>query len=239
MYWDQTPSVAGPDDETQGNLDGTGDADQHVCDGGRPLHLFFLSPQRGIQIGMLLNGIVTKPLYHTTVISCYYMTMDEATKVKPAPDPGGAAFLLVQLGFHAARLYEKRLAPLGIEPRHVGLLRSVAAVEGQSQQALGEMLHIPKSRMVWLVDDLEEHGLVERRRNPTDRRAYALYLTPTGRRRLGEAMEISAQHEAELLADLQPDERGQLIALLRRVAATQGIPRSALPGFPGSKAEGC
>jgi DNA-binding MarR family transcriptional regulator len=158
--------------------------------------------------------------------------MDETTDINPAPDPRGVSFLLVQLGFHAAHLFEQRLAPLGIEPRHVGLLRAVATAEGQTQQALGEILHIPKSRMVWLIDDLEQRNLVERRRNPTDRRAYALYLTPTGRRLLGEAMEISAKHEAELCAGLQPAERLQLVALLRRIATDQGIHGSALPLGP-------
>jgi DNA-binding MarR family transcriptional regulator len=155
--------------------------------------------------------------------------MDRVTEDLP---PGGAAFLLVQVGFHAARRFEERLAPLGIQPRHVGLLRLVAATEGQSQQALAERLHLPKSRMVWLVDDLEQHGLIERRRNPADRRAYALYLTPRGRRVVDEAMEVSAVHETDLLGSLQPTEREELAALLRRVAADQGILGTVLPGPP-------
>ncbi|HEX6509698.1 MAG TPA: MarR family transcriptional regulator [Chloroflexota bacterium] len=162
---------------------------------------------------------------------------DTARRASRVPHTQSAAFLLVQLGFRASHRFEERLAPLGIQPRHVGLLRAVAATEGQSQQALGEILHLPKSRMVWLVDDLEQHEFVERRRNPTDRRAYALYLTPTGRRALSEANQIAAEHEAELLGSLQPAEREQLAALLRRIAADQGVLGSILPGPPtGTKA---
>jgi hypothetical protein len=70
----------------------------------------------------------------------------------------GVAFLLSQLGFHSTWLWKDRLAPLGIDPRHVVLLRHVAAAEGQSQQALGRAMQIPPSRMVALVDELERAG---------------------------------------------------------------------------------
>jgi hypothetical protein len=66
----------------------------------------------------------------------------------------GVAFLLSQLGFHSTRLWKDRLAPLGVDPRHVVLLRHVAAAEGQSQQALGRAMQLPpvawwRSSMSW------------------------------------------------------------------------------------------
>jgi DNA-binding MarR family transcriptional regulator len=158
-------------------------------------------------------------------------TMDSTSRLTCAHTKS-AAFLLVQLGLHGARLFKERLASLDIEPRHFGLLQSIAAVEGRSQQALAELLCLPKSRMVWLIDDLERHGLVERRRNPTDRRAHALYLTSRGHHILHEAMEASATHEAHLLRTLQPAEREHLSALLWRLAADQGILGEILPGRP-------
>lgn len=51
-----------------------------------------------------------------------------------------------------------------------------------SQQALGQRMGVDRSTIVTLVDDLEAAGLVERRRNPADRRAYALQATAAGRR---------------------------------------------------------
>ncbi|HEX8917852.1 MAG TPA: MarR family transcriptional regulator [Chloroflexota bacterium] len=142
----------------------------------------------------------------------------------------GVAFLLVQLGFRAARRFGERLAPLGLEQRHAGLLRAVAIHEGQSQQDLGDALGIPKSRMVWLVDDLEQRGLVERQRNASDRRAYALHLTPDGRRRVAEVRTIIQEHEREITAGLQPAERKALAELLRKIAAHQGVLGDTLPG---------
>jgi DNA-binding MarR family transcriptional regulator len=142
----------------------------------------------------------------------------------------GVAFLLSQLGYHSARLWKGRLAPLGLDPRHVMLLRHIADDEGRSQHALGEALRIPPSRMVALVDSLEERGLLRRRPNPNDRRVRTLHLTPDGRRLLGKIMEISLEHEEQLCTGLQPAEREQLITLLGRLAAEQGLAPGVHPG---------
>ncbi len=142
----------------------------------------------------------------------------------------GAAFLLSQLGYHSSRLWQGRLAPLGLDPRHVMLLRHVAVEEGRSQQALGEALQIPPSRMVALVDALEQRGLLRRRPDPDDRRVRTLHLTRDGQRLLGEVMEISMEHERQLCKGLQPAEREQLITLLSRLAAGQGLGEGVHPG---------
>jgi DNA-binding MarR family transcriptional regulator len=142
----------------------------------------------------------------------------------------GAAFLLSQLGYHSSRLWQARLAPIGLDPRHVMLLRHVAIEEGRSQQALGEALQIPPSRMVALVDALEQRDLLRRRPHADDRRVRTLHLTADGRRLLGEVMEISQAHERQICKGLQPAEREQLITLLGRIAAEQGLGEGAHPG---------
>src|SRR3954447_2082925 len=130
---------------------------------------------------------------------------------------GSAAFLLSEVGFESTRRFRSMLEPLGLEPRQFALLRHVSRAEGQTQQALGDALGIPKSRMVALIDDLEERGLVERRPRPDDRRARALYVTPEGARCLDEAIEIAAAHEAFVRERLSPGEHRQLVELLRRL----------------------
>ena len=144
----------------------------------------------------------------------------------------GFAYLLVQLGFHVAGAFAERLAPLGLEPRHFGMLTRLAANEGRSQQAIGELMGLNPTRMVFLVDELEQRGLVERRRNPADRRSYALYLTDQGRAKLREAQQVSAGHADQVGASLTGEQRRQLTALLRRLADAQGITEGGLPGPP-------
>jgi DNA-binding MarR family transcriptional regulator len=142
-----------------------------------------------------------------------------------------AGFLLAQLGTHAHRRFAERLARIELHPRQFGILSHLAGSEGQSQQALGIALGIHRSAVVALVDDLEQRGLAERRRDPTDRRAYTLYLTPTGRDLLADLKRIAEEHEAELLSTLDASERRQLISLLQRVAHSQGLAAGVHPNL--------
>ena len=140
-----------------------------------------------------------------------------------------AGFLLVQLGTHRHRRFAERLALFDLHPRHFGMLSHLAANEGQSQQALSRALGIHRSAVVALVDDLEHRGLAERRRDPVDRRAYTLYLTPQGRGLLAQLQHVAEQDEAELLTALNASERSQLILLLQRVAESQGLTAGVHP----------
>jgi DNA-binding MarR family transcriptional regulator len=143
---------------------------------------------------------------------------------------GGFGLLLVQLGSLVAAQFREQLSPLGIEPRHFGMLMRLAANEGKAQQALGELIGLNPTQMVFLVDELEELGLVERRRNPADRRSYALYLTDAGHTMLTRVRDVVAGHQGTLGASLSPSERAELTRLLRRLADEQGITEQSLPG---------
>ncbi len=143
-----------------------------------------------------------------------------------APPFRTVGFKLSSFGYAVSRRFRQTLAPLRLEPREFALLRAVAAQEGRSQQAIGETLQIPASRMVAFVDALEGRGLLERRTNPQDRRARALHLTEQGRELLGRAMTAALAMERELCADLSATEREQLLDLLQRVGDQLGL-RSA------------
>ncbi len=153
----------------------------------------------------------------------------------PAPDlqpRSSVAFLLVQLGFHVAGQYGERLKPLGLEQRQAGMLVRLAENDGRSQQAIAELIGVNPTRMVFLTDELEKLGLVERRRNPADRRSHALYLTEAGTAMLARVREVTQAHEAAITAGLSDTERDQLTALLRRLADDQGLAGQSLPGMP-------
>jgi DNA-binding MarR family transcriptional regulator len=130
---------------------------------------------------------------------------------------GSATYLLSKVGFEASQRFRSMLEPLGLEPRQFALLRHVSGSEGQTQQALGDALGIPKSRMVALIDDLEARGLVERRLRPDDRRARALHVTPEGARCLSEAMDVANAHEEFVRERLSPTEHRQLVQMLQRL----------------------
>jgi DNA-binding MarR family transcriptional regulator len=160
--------------------------------------------------------------------------VDAVPRAPEEPPFRAIGFMLSSLGHAVAGRFSARLAPLELEPREFALLRVIGAGEGHSQQAAGERLGIPASRMVALVDELEERGLLERRPSPRDRRAHALHLTASGKRLLADAIGLAAGLEGELTEDLDAAEHAQLIALLDRVAARLGVP----PGVHGSQVAG-
>lgn len=153
------------------------------------------------------------------------------TAEPPPRRTGGSAFLLAQLGAHAAERFAGRIAALDLTPAQAGLLRLIAANPGQSQQAVAGQLGTPASRLVLLVDGLEERGLIERRRNPGDRRHYALYLTEAGGQFMKELGQLGADHEQDILAALDPAERQELNRLLRKLADTHGLTPGVHPGY--------
>ena len=120
---------------------------------------------------------------------------------------------------------------MGLVPAHAGILRLVQAAEGLSQQMLGGELGVLPSRLVVLIDELEQRGLLERRDHPTDRRSYALYLTDKGRQTLGEIGRVAREHQEILCAALSESERAQLSSLLGRIADEQGLRPGVHPGF--------
>jgi DNA-binding MarR family transcriptional regulator len=111
------------------------------------------------------------------------------------------------------------------------MLSQLAVNEGQSQQALSVALGLHRSAVVALVDDLEHRGLAERRRDPVDRRAYTLYLTPAGREVLAELELLAEKDEDELLIALDVSERSTLISLLQRLARAQGLAAGVHPNL--------
>lgn len=143
----------------------------------------------------------------------------------------GSAFLLAQLGAHAAARFAERIKVLDLTPAQAGLLRLIAWQPGRSQQELARTLGTPPSRLVLLVDSLEERGLIERRRNPGDRRHYALYLAEGGTSCMRQLASVGAAHEDDICAGLDADERARLGELLERIAARQGLTAGVHPGY--------
>ncbi len=146
---------------------------------------------------------------------------------------GGAAFLMAQLGAHATQQFADRVAELDLTPAQAGLLRMLVQTPGRSQRELADMLGMPPSRFVPFADGMEERGLIERRRNPNDRRVYALSLTDKGMDLLARLRTVAKAHEEQICQALTPDEHQQLIGLLRRIADQQRLTPGVHPGYRG------
>ena len=141
------------------------------------------------------------------------------------------AFLLAQVGAHAASEFAKRLAPLGLTPPDAGILRLLRMTAGMSQQELAAKLGIHPSRLVALLDELEQKELVQRRSNPDDRRQYSLHLTEKGATTLEEISQVAQQHQEAMCAALSLEERAKLAELLRKIADQQSLTPGVHPGY--------
>ena len=130
-----------------------------------------------------------------------------------ASRPGALLTIAARTGQELAK---RRLSPIGLSVQMCGVMNLLA--EGAiSQQELGEQLGIDRTTVVELIDDLEKQGVVERRRNPADRRSYALHLTTKGRtvqKRAAKAFDAAVD---EYLGPLSAADRKALVDMLTRV----------------------
>ena len=136
--------------------------------------------------------------------------------------PPTAGLLLAKLGKVIERWFTEALKPSELNPKHVGVLFQVRA-QPCSQQGLIEAVGVDPSKLVGLLNDLEDEGLIVRRRDPADRRRHIVELSKEGRAQIAAAERAIAKVEQKLFAGIDDAEREQLLGLLAKVADTSGI----------------
>jgi len=144
------------------------------------------------------------------------------------------AFLLAQIGAHAASQFAQRLGVLDLTPADAGILRLLRVEAGPSQQELATRLRIHPSRLVALLDNLEKRGLLERKPHGQDRRLYSIQLTKDGDEILEKIGKVAREHQDALLAALSKEERDGLANLLLKVVDQQDLVRGVHPGYQRS-----
>jgi DNA-binding MarR family transcriptional regulator len=142
-----------------------------------------------------------------------------------APRHAQAAYLLARVGRAQSARFAERMGSIGLRPKHFAVLNGIALGDGLSQQQLGGHMGLDPSGLVGAIDELERAGLVERRRDPADRRRYVLALTPEGTATLGRARRVLSESARELLGTLDDAEVDTLVALLGRVSAATELER--------------
>lgn len=124
------------------------------------------------------------------------------------------------------RVYRERVGPAVADFPHGarGYQTLCEVVRGSqpSQLALANRLGIDRTVMTYLIDDLVEAGLVERRPNPDDRRQRQVVATDRGRTLVADACERVSRAESDLLGALDESERQRLRQLLAKAACAHG-----------------
>lgn len=117
------------------------------------------------------------------------------------------------LGLDPSRLFRGNRQPSGL----ISTFIMIGANPGVTQKKLAEALFLDAGALGDIIDLLEGEQLVERRRDPADRRRMNLYVTPAGAKELRQ-IRAWAQARSEKVADcLTADERELMVRLLKRL----------------------
>ena len=139
---------------------------------------------------------------------------------------GSTAFLLKRLGAAAKEKGMRAYEDSGLSPYHHAILIALDEDSHETQGSIADALGYDRGQLVGLLDELEERGLIERRRDPADRRRQSVRMTPAGKKALDKLRGIALRLEDELLAPLDPAEQRRLHELLLRLAE-QHLPHCA------------
>jgi DNA-binding MarR family transcriptional regulator len=140
----------------------------------------------------------------------------------PADLADRIGFLLARAHMTAREVADQALASVGLTAKGYAALATVVSDAPVSQQKLSRRLRMDPATMVDVIDELERSGHVLRRRNPEDRREYALVTTPKGRALFQKAQRALNSAERETVSDLDAKEITQLRELLGRIARRPG-----------------
>ena len=123
----------------------------------------------------------------------------------------------------AGRLFirelERKLAPLGLSPAHMPVLLALESGPALTQKALAARAQVEQPTMAATLNRMERDGLIERQVNPEDGRSMLVQLTPLARARLPDVENVVSAINALVLEQLEPDERVQYFALLKKIIA--------------------
>jgi len=126
-------------------------------------------------------------------------------------------FLINDIARLLRRNFNRRAQDLGLSQAQSRALAYLSLQEGVNQVTLAESLEVQPMTLARLIDRLQEAGLVVRRPDPGDRRAFHLYLTSAARPLLERMWQLAAETREEAMAGLPEDRKQALLAALRHM----------------------
>ena len=128
-------------------------------------------------------------------------------------------FLIGDVARLMRRRFDKRARAIGVTRPQWATLTKLSRAEGTNQGGLADLLEVEPITLCRMIDRLEEAGLVERRRDPNDRRAWQIFLTEKSRPLIGRLHVVAADLFSEAMLGLSATDRVALSGALGRIHA--------------------
>ena len=127
------------------------------------------------------------------------------------------AFEVAETARLIRREVNRRAASLGATGAQWRVLARLTLCNGARQVDLAEALDVEPITLCRMVDRLEEAGLVERRKDPDDRRAWRIHLTPAAEPVIDQLKAMGQSFNAELLDGIPEADAGAIRRVLEQV----------------------
>jgi DNA-binding MarR family transcriptional regulator len=129
------------------------------------------------------------------------------------------AYLLSDTGRLIRKAFDERARTIGITRPQWRVLARLNREPGIKQAPLADYLEVEPISLSRMIDRMQESGLVERRPDPQDRRAWCLYLTDAARPIVQDMHELANELHDDMLADLNTLEQDKLRQSLHQIRA--------------------
>ncbi|RUN76098.1 MarR family transcriptional regulator [Sphingomonas sp. TF3] len=133
-------------------------------------------------------------------------------------------FLISDVSRLMRRRFDERARLIGVTRTQWRVLKFLQRGEGINQGGLADLLEVEPITLCRMIDRLEEAGLVERRRDPSDRRAWQIFLTERARPLLEELGHIAEVMLGSALEGVSPAEHDAVMATLQRIHSNLSSP---------------
>ena len=132
-------------------------------------------------------------------------------------------FLIADVSRLTRRSFQNKLEGTGLTLATARALLYISKNEGIRQVVLAEMLEIKPISLARLVDQLADAGVVERRPDPTDRRAHKLYLTAAAEPQLTIIKSVIKAVGVESLMGLNVEQQEAMLAALAKMRCNLSV----------------
>jgi DNA-binding MarR family transcriptional regulator len=133
-------------------------------------------------------------------------------------------FLISDVSRLMRRRFDERARLIGVTRAQWRTLTMLSRHEGINQGGLADLLEVEPITLCRMIDRLEEAGLVERRRDPADRRAWLIFLTAKAHPLLSQLRGLADGMIENALSGLDEAKRAQLSETLSVIRANLNTP---------------